>query len=161
MKYHVLLPSLDEIGGGLDEFQWISLLQAVGVHRAYHFVTRKDVTRDGVTEYLIKNEINPRSLAFCLARTVETLNILQDLYGVRHPCHNTAETLKMNLQKLSIEEILNWGLHEFLTQFVADIDKLSSEVSTSFAFVPAPPPAPKATSASQSQTTGSMTQVMS
>ena len=37
VKYYVLLPSLDFVGSGLDNYQWTTLLRAMGSHRAFHW----------------------------------------------------------------------------------------------------------------------------
>lgn len=139
VKYHVLLPSLGEIGGSLDHYQWISLLQAVGVQRAYHFVTRADVSRDGVAEFLVQNEVNPRSMTHSVAKLVDSLVRLEEMYGQPAPCRMRAEVMLTELRAAQIEDILSAGLHEYLTWFIQSISSLSNEIADSFAF--APPPA--------------------
>ena len=134
VKYHVLLPSLDEIGGSLDHYQWISLLQAVGVQRAYHFVTKSDVTRKGVAAFLISNESNPRSLAFCISGVVNSLKRLEAIYGQPPSCLAKAESILAELRAVDIDYVLNAGLHEYLTWFIQGIADLSREIGEAFAF---------------------------
>ena len=136
VKYHVLLPSLDEIGGSLDHFQWISLLQAVGVQRAYHFVTKDDISRKGVAAFLIQNEKNPRSLAHSLSRIVLSLKTLEEMYEQPVPCVNKAENMLAELRNVDIDDVLNRGLHEYLTWFITGVAELSGEIAQSFAFAP-------------------------
>lgn len=136
VKYHVLLPSLGEIGGTLDHYQWISLLQAVGVQRAYHFVTKTDVSRKGVAQFLIQNEVNPRSMAFCMAGVVKSLSTLGALYGQEPDCTASAEALLQDLRNLKIDDVLNQGLHEYLTAFILKNISLSGDIASAFAFAP-------------------------
>ena len=35
MKYHVLLPGTEQVGGYVDYYQWGALLRSVGAFRAY------------------------------------------------------------------------------------------------------------------------------
>jgi uncharacterized alpha-E superfamily protein len=42
VKYHVLLPSVEDVGGAIDNFQWGALLRSVSGFRAYHRVSRHD-----------------------------------------------------------------------------------------------------------------------
>lgn len=134
VKYHVLLPSLGEIGGSLDHYQWISLLQAVGVQRAYHFVTKSDITRAGVAEFLIKNEANPRSMAFCMSGVLQSLLKLEAIYGKEPSCLPQAQSMLAELKAVNIEDVLNSGLHEYLTWFIQSVATLSLQISEAFAF---------------------------
>lgn len=136
VKYHVLLPSLGEIGGTLDHYQWISLLQAVGVQRAYHFVTKSDVSRDGVAAFLIQNEVNPRSLVYSLKRVVQSLTQLEQFYYRQTSCRVRAEVMLSGLKSADIDQILTDGLHEYLTWFIESVASLSNEIGLSFAFAP-------------------------
>ncbi|MAK62019.1 MAG: hypothetical protein CMK09_13685 [Ponticaulis sp.] len=136
VKYHVLLPSLGEIGGSLDHYQWLSLLQAVGVQRAYHFVTKSDVTRKGVAAFLIKNKVNPRSMAYCISSAIRSLETLETIYEQSPSCLELARTMHDDLKVVSIDDVLNNGLHEYLTWFIQSIASLSGEIAESFAFAP-------------------------
>lgn len=37
MKYHVLLPTTDMVGGALDNFQWTTLLRSLSAFRSFHW----------------------------------------------------------------------------------------------------------------------------
>ncbi len=41
VKYHVLLPETERVGGSLDYFQWTTILREVSALTAYHWVYRK------------------------------------------------------------------------------------------------------------------------
>ena len=154
VKYHVLLPSLGEIGGTLDHFQWISLLQAVGVQRAYHFVTKTDVSRDGVAAFLIQNEVNPRSMTYSVYRVVEALTQLETYYDRQTSCRVRAEVMLSGLRTADVTAILNEGLHEYLSWFINSMSSLSNEIAVSFAFAPplmGEPVAPEGVPGGQSQ----------
>ncbi|MEQ1614826.1 MAG: alpha-E domain-containing protein, partial [Hyphomicrobiaceae bacterium] len=43
VKYHVLLPEKEQVGGGLDYFQWSSILRSVSALTSYHHVYRENV----------------------------------------------------------------------------------------------------------------------
>ena len=36
VKYHILLPSFEKVGGSLDYYQWAAILRAVSARRSYH-----------------------------------------------------------------------------------------------------------------------------
>src|SRR6202050_138008 len=43
VKYHLLLPAIEQVGGPLDYFQWSSILRSVSALTAYHWVYRENV----------------------------------------------------------------------------------------------------------------------
>lgn len=132
VKYHVLLPSLEEIGGTLDQYQWVSLLQAVGVQRAYHFVTRSDVSRNGVASFLIRNEVNPRSMAFCLERMHMSLDVLERMYQRECQSRKYVSAMLADIRSADMELVLNTGLHEYLTRFIGNTAKISNLIAADF-----------------------------
>lgn len=134
VKYHVLLPSLGEIGGTLDQYQWVSLLQAVGMQRAYHFVTKTDVSRKGVTAFLIQSEVNPRSIAFCLDRMLISLHALEALYERTYSSTQQVTEMLASIRSADIDSVLNSGLHEFLTFYIERTAVLSKCIADDFAF---------------------------
>ena len=151
VKYHVLLPSLGEIGGSLDQYQWVSLLQAVGMQRAYHFVTHEDVTRKGVTTFLMQNELNPRSLAYSLDRILTSLKTLEGFYDRTCDSRLFVEDILADIRAADVDYVLNSGLHEFLTKFIHRTAELSQRIALDFAFAP-PIQEEKESEMSQSQT---------
>ena len=43
VKYHILLPSVKDVGGALDYYQWTALLRSVSALTAYHWVYRESL----------------------------------------------------------------------------------------------------------------------
>ena len=55
VKYHLLLPSDEEVGGSLDYFQWVAILRAVSATTSYHWVYR-----DRVKPWLDRRPADPQ-----------------------------------------------------------------------------------------------------
>ncbi len=53
VKYHVLLPENEAVGGSLDYFQWTAILRAVSALTAYHWVYRESVKPWLIADLLI------------------------------------------------------------------------------------------------------------
>ena len=66
VKYHVLLPETERVGGSLDYFQWSTILREVSALTAYHWVYRESLKPWLVADLLILNRQMPRSLAVVL-----------------------------------------------------------------------------------------------
>jgi len=134
VKYYVLLPETDVVGGGRDYHQWTSVLRATSALRAYHHVYKGDYTPWGIADFLILNEQFPRSVAFCVRAIQRYLDDLSDLYGERQDCNDTAAELVAQLDNLDIEELFQAGLHEFIAGAVGSTRRLSAEISRAYHF---------------------------
>src|SRR3546814_9347951 len=78
VKYHILLPSVAEVGGAVDYYQWAALLRSVSSFRIYRQIYRDTIQPTRVAELLILRSDMPRSLHACFA---EIVDILQDQIG--------------------------------------------------------------------------------
>ena len=74
VKYHLLLPADEHVGGPLDYFQWAAILRSVSALTAYHWVYRESLKPWLVADLLILNEQMPRSLASCYENLVQILD---------------------------------------------------------------------------------------
>jgi uncharacterized alpha-E superfamily protein len=129
-KYHILLPSADEVGGAVDYYQWGALLRSVSAFRAYHKIYSNVITPRRVAELLIMQADMPRSLHACLNQITTALDQLCD----RRPfeCRRLAGELHARIAYGSMKEIFYTGLHEFLTEFVEDSTDLGDQIQRDF-----------------------------
>lgn len=134
VKYYVLLPSINQVGSALDNFQWESILRSVSAHRSYGWVYDGDYNAANIADFLILKVQMPRSLAYCYEKIVSNLGYLERDYGQRHQAHETAATIQATLTRGSIAEIMDQGLHEFLEDFVSRNNQLSAEISDGYRF---------------------------
>lgn len=134
VKYYVLLPETDVVGGGRDYHQWTSVLRATSALRAYHHVYRGDYTPWGIADFLILNEIFPRSVSYCYRAIQRFLQDLEELYGERHAAQDTAAEMAAKLDALEIETLFQSGLHEFVADAITTTQRLSSEISRAYHF---------------------------
>lgn len=134
VKYYVLLPGATWVGSSLDTHQWESILRSVSAHRAYRWIYDVQYKPTNIADFLILNRRMPRSLAFCYTNISENLAYLANDYGIRHECHETANAMLAQLNKARITDIFDQGLHEFLTGFVRENDKLGAEIAESYRF---------------------------
>jgi uncharacterized alpha-E superfamily protein len=134
VKYHLLLPRDEPVGGSLDYFQWETILRTVSAHTAYRWVYRDAVKPWLVADLLIFNDRMPRSLACCYEAIVELLDYLGSGSGRRGPAHRQAAQTRLQLREGDIKRVFTTGLHEFLDRFIADNNQLGLAVAEQFAF---------------------------
>ncbi|WP_322014604.1 alpha-E domain-containing protein [Paraburkholderia sp. J12] len=134
VKYHLLLPSVAHVGTSLDFYQWESLLRSVAAHRSYRWVYDAQYRPLNVADFLILNQRMPRSLRFCYEGVSENLQQLAAGHGASHPCHRVAAAMLKRLAGSSVDCLFRGGLHEFLTDFIADNNRLSAEIAGCYNF---------------------------
>ena len=132
VKYHLLLPEREPVGGGLDHFQWTTILREVSALTAYHWVYRDRVKPWLVADLLILNPQMPRSLASCSEVTTHYLDLLADAYGFTGQSQRLAHRIRTQLATARIDDIFQSGLHEFITGFLADNAAVASAIGEQY-----------------------------
>ena len=132
VKYHVLLPERESVGGGLDYFQWTTILREVSAHTAYRWVYRENVKPWLVADLLILNRQMPRSLASCYEVIVHYTDLIADAYGRRGPSQRAARATLSRLHGARIEDIFQSGLHEFITDFLGGNGQLGQTIAEQY-----------------------------
>jgi len=132
VKYHLLLPENERVGGPLDYFQWSAILRSVSALTAYHWVYRDSVKPWLVADLLILREEMPRSLNSCYEALVRNLDNIAGAYGRQGPAQRQARGIRTRLQNSRMEGIFQRGLHEFLGEFITENNRLGSAITEQF-----------------------------
>ena len=129
VKYYVLLPQDEGVGGALDYYQWQSILRSVSALRSYHWIYPERLQPWLIAELLILRPEMPRSLLSCFEQITLYLNLIAEAYGgKRGECHRLAGEMHARLRFGRIDAIFQLGLHEFLTEFIDRSILLGTEV---------------------------------
>ncbi|PXW63851.1 alpha-E domain-containing protein [Methylobacterium sp. B4] len=132
VKYQILLPASERVGGSLDYFQWTTILREVSAFNAYHWVYRESIKPVLVADLLILNPEMPRSLASCYRMLVEHLDLIADAYGRRGESQRLASNMRAKLAGADIERIFASGLHEFIQGFISENNALGAAISEQY-----------------------------
>lgn len=128
VKYHYLLPSVDEVGSPLDFLHWTALLKSVSAFNAYKHLYQT-ITPDNIVEYLILNKYFPRSILFCL---FEVESALHEISHSRRGFSNLAEkaigNLRSSLEFDEVSDIFSHGLHEYLDSIQLGLNDISNAI---------------------------------
>lgn len=143
VKYFSLLPPDEDLEGGVDTYQWMTILDATSTRRVFRRLYGTDLRAMTVTELLIQNPECARSLAFAMAQQEKHLGLLEQRIGSTVPSTEQAATLRARVEAPSSEQVIIGGLHEFLTGFIRDNNALGLQIAEDFNFTSArPAPAP-------------------
>jgi uncharacterized alpha-E superfamily protein len=130
VKYHILLPSLDDVGGAADYYQWGALLRSVSAFESYRKVYRDQITPKRVAELLILRSDMPRSLTTCMN---EVNRLIQEINGPRAgEVLRRCGLLQGELRFGSIDDIFAHGLHEYLSEFLERIYDMGDLINKTY-----------------------------
>ena len=101
---------------------------------AYRWVYRDSVKPWLVADLLILNRQIPRSLASCYDEILRHLDLLASVSGKRGPAHRLAAAGHVRLGQSKIDGIFSAGLHQFLTSFIVDNNKLGDAIAEQYLF---------------------------
>jgi len=130
VKYHVLLPSVADVGGALDFYQWTALLRSVSSFETYRQLYRDQIYPIKVAQLLILERRMPRSLAACFDLIRDSMDRIEGQHD--QAAKRLAYELHARLTHADIEEIFQNGLHEYLVACLADIGELGNRISRAY-----------------------------
>jgi uncharacterized alpha-E superfamily protein len=134
VKYYVLLPETDVVGGTRDHYQWASVLYALSGSRAYHHAYAGAYSPWQITDFLVLNRQFPRSVLYCFDQLAYRLRRLANWHGQARPCHDTIDRMVERLAGTTSGEIFRQGLHETVQRTLADCNRLGVEIAEAYHF---------------------------
>jgi uncharacterized alpha-E superfamily protein len=134
VKYWVLLPETEVVGGHRDHYQWTSVLHALSGSRAYHHVYGGSYSPWQITDFLMLNRQFPRSVLYCFDQLAYRLQRLAHWHGKRMPSNQRSEEMVAALAKMDSGQIFSQGLHEVIQRKLAQCNKLGFEIAEAYHF---------------------------
>ncbi|MEM9916282.1 MAG: alpha-E domain-containing protein [Planctomycetota bacterium] len=132
VKYYILLPKPDDVGGAMDVVQWAAMLRSVGALEMYRQVHGTITPRD-VAGFLMLDAQFPRSVTHCLLATEGCLaNIVGP--GTRHTVEvqRRLGRLRSQLQFGEIDEIIERGMHQYIDDLQTQLNGVDAAINTAF-----------------------------
>ena len=145
VKYFLLLPSPEDVGGVLDELQWISLLRCAGAYQMFRQSRQQMIEPKAVASFLLLDPNFPRSVRYCLGRIQETLRIVsgRSLPGAPDALECLSGLTLARWSYTSIDDLIAGGLHEAIDDLQSDLNSLHNLIEERY-FVAASPSPPEA-----------------
>ena len=134
VKYYLLLPKGERVGGTLDRDQWNTILHIVSARLAYRLLYPQGLRPWLVADLLVFRRELPRSLHFCAAETVELLAEFGARTGRQGEADRLARQRLNALAADNIETLFQRGLHEWLQDFIRDNNGLGAAIAQQFRF---------------------------
>ena len=134
VKYHILLPEGERVGGIVDRDQWTTLLQTVSAVTAYRWLYSEGLRPGDVIDLLLARVELPRSMAASVEETVEILNLLAKREGHHGEADRLARARAGRMTRTRSGEVIARGLHGYLKSFLRENDELHAAIARQFRF---------------------------
>jgi uncharacterized alpha-E superfamily protein len=146
VKYHVLLPTPEQVGTPVDSVHWVAILTSCSGYEPYHKQRLPHADLGvAVAEFLIFDALFPRSVRHCLrlcqvaAHAISGRPPGQPADDVEHSLGDLVDWLEAS----RIDDLVRGGLHEALTSVVNRVHGVGEAIHrTYFDVGPQTPPAP-------------------
>lgn len=135
VKYHLLLPGGEAVGGVVDRDQWTTILHTVSAVTAYRWLYSDGLKPRNVIDLLISRFELPRSMAACVEESVQLLSALAKRTGLQGEADRMARTRMARMQKTRTSEVIVSGLHQYLEAFIAENSMLNAAIARQFRFI--------------------------
>lgn len=138
VKYFLLLPSPEEVGGVLDELQWISLLRSAGAYQMFRQSQRGVITPKAVAAFLLLDPAFPRSVRYCMERIHETLRLVagSSVPGAPDELECLSGLTLARWSYTGIDELISGGLHEAIDALQSDLNNLHGLIHARYFVLP-------------------------
>ncbi len=134
MKYHILLPSGEQVGGNVDTVHWMGVLRSCSGLEAYRKLYVDQVAPWKVAKFLITDAKFPRSINYCVNQLDRAIHRISG--GPRGHFENELEQLSGRLHAdlgyVSIDEIFKFGLHQYLDRIQLRLGDIAAALSKQY-----------------------------
>ena len=148
VKYHILLPQVEDVGSPVDNAHWVAILMSCSGYEPFHKKARSAPIDPGtaVAEFLLFDEQFPRSVYRCLGECeAATASAAGHSVG-QNPTEpeRRLAALIAYLDARNIPDVIRDGLHETLTHVVDSVHRIGEAIHATFFAADVRPPGAKA-----------------
>lgn len=134
VKYYILLPSVSFVGSPMDSVQWDNILRSISAQRTFRWINPGDIRSVDIANFMIMDNRFPRSLSYCYRKIVANLEYVMMGRDDEPPSIAIAKEVCERVDRPSIEDVFQTGVHEFLIDFLKANDMLAGQIERDFRF---------------------------
>jgi len=133
VKYFILLPEAEYAGAPYDNIQWAAVLKSVSAHDMYRKIFHR-ISPKQVADFLIFDPEFPRSIRHCIANAIFSLHKITGTPqgSARNRAEKILGRLQADLDYTDIDEVIEFGMHEYLDSLQVRLNQVGEEISTTF-----------------------------
>jgi uncharacterized alpha-E superfamily protein len=130
VKYHALLPRLEDVGTPVDNAHWTAILKSCSAYEP--FLKKRLLGEPGhaVAEFLIFDRIFPRSVRYCVIQCQRRVHNISGRPPTQpgSEVEHSLDSLLRWLSLIKIEDFLRAGLHEELTRVIGQLHGIGDAI---------------------------------
>jgi len=134
VKYYILLPEGEQVGGVLDRDQWTTILHTVSARTAYRHIYPDALKPWLIADLLIFRRELPRSLSAVAGETVELLSDIGERTGRQGQADRLARERERKILETDIRTVFQGGLHQYLQRFIRENAAIDRAIAAQFRF---------------------------
>lgn len=128
LKYHILLPYGEKVGGNVDTVQWQSVLKSCSAFEAYRKLHTGPVAPWSVAEFILLHDSFPRSVRYCAEELDAAFHRISgtDRAHFANEAERLTGKLCSDLNYATIGDVFKIGLHQYLDGIQFRLIEISS-----------------------------------
>jgi uncharacterized alpha-E superfamily protein len=134
VKYYLLLPEGEQVGGVLDRDQWTTILHTVSARTAYRHIYPDALKPWLIADLLIFRRELPRSLSAAAEETVALLSDIGERTGRQGQADRLARERERKILETDIRTVFQGGLHQYLQRSIRENAALDRAIAAQFRF---------------------------
>jgi uncharacterized alpha-E superfamily protein len=133
VKYYFVLPTIEYVGMPYDNLHWAALLKSATAFEMYR-KRHQRISPKRVTEFLLLDREFPRSIRYCLIKAEQSLHAItgSPIGTFQNPAEQQLGRLRSDFDFARIEEIIDYGLHEYLDKFQSRLIEVGNTIFDEF-----------------------------
>lgn len=130
IKYHILLPQGEPVGGTVDLTQWMAVLRSCSAVEAYLKIRVGRVSAWHVAEFLILHPTFPRSIRYSVDHLDRAIHRISGsgIAGFHNEAERLCGRLRANLDYSTIDGVFQVGLHQYLDSTQMRLTEISNSL---------------------------------
>jgi uncharacterized alpha-E superfamily protein len=134
VKYHILLPTGEHVGGNVDITQWMAVLRSCSAFEAYLKIHVGDVNGFKVAEFLTLHPTFPRSIRFSVDHLDRAIHRISGskIAGYHNETDRLSGLLRSSITYETIQSIFQTGLHEYLDRTQLRLIEISKALRSDY-----------------------------
>ncbi len=133
VKYFLLLPTVQDVGTSTDDLQWSAVLRSLSGFEMFR-KRHGQISPERVVGFLVLDRLFPRAIMHCIDSANEALHAIsgspEDTFW--NPAEKRLGQLRSELAYCTVNEILSFGLHEFLDSLQEKINSTGDAIHETF-----------------------------
>ncbi len=134
VKYHILLPTVDQVGTPIDHAHWVAILMSCSGYEPFHKQRPGADPGIAVSDFLIFDSIFPRSVRFCLSQCRAAAYAISGRPFSRpgNAAERALDDLVNWLNLARVDDFVESGLHEALTNVIDRIHGIGEAIHRTY-----------------------------